>query len=376
MGVPGLACFEEGIDDDQELSHAGGEDDFEGFAMLSQSICEGLDDRVAASGCQSGHVEDGADGFAAAADGAFASVLAAVAIEGRQAHEGGDLLAVELAQLGNVGDEGGGRDSAQSWNGLDELRFFPPVLVGLDELLDRGFDAFDLPLEELEDGLDALPGSLGGGDFEAIGLHGSQVDELSSAGDELLDFGLFFRSFLGGWGLDLLGIEGQDAGIEAVGFGDQAQRPGEITDPFGVDDGHPVAGIEQVRDDLALVATGGFQDDETAGGIGQQLAELLMTGAVVGQGVSLTGGEEVEVERSLGHVDPDPSAIRAIHGDVPFLPMRARGRLVGLAAPATVRAEFQRPATILLCDGVLSAEARTICRRFFRGWLRSQPRNR
>jgi hypothetical protein len=92
--------------------------------------------------------------------------------------------------------------------------------------------------------------------------------------------------------------------------------------------------------------------------------------------VSLTGGEEVEIERRLGHVDSDPSEIRAVHGDVPFLPMRARGRLVGLAAPATVRAGIQRPATIQLCDGVLSTEEQTICRRFFRGWLRSQPRNR
>jgi hypothetical protein len=92
--------------------------------------------------------------------------------------------------------------------------------------------------------------------------------------------------------------------------------------------------------------------------------------------VSLTGGEEMEIERSLGHVDSDPSEIRAVHGDVPFLPMRARGRLAGLAAPATVRARIQRSATILLCDGVVNAQARTIYRRFFRGWLRSQPRNR
>src|SRR6187402_3419840 len=88
------------------------------------------------------------------------------------------------------------------------------------------------------------------------------------------------------------------------------------------------------------------------------------------KGVSLAGGEEVEIERGLGDVDTDPREVRAIHGGVPFLPMRARGRQ-GLAAPATVRAGIQRSATIKLCDGVLSTEARTICRRFFRGWLRS-----
>ena len=60
-----------------------------------------------ACGGEGSHVEDGADGFASAADGAFALMLAAIAIEGSQADEGGDLLAVELSELGDVGHEGG-----------------------------------------------------------------------------------------------------------------------------------------------------------------------------------------------------------------------------------------------------------------------------
>ena len=40
--------------------------------MLSETISEGFDDGVAASGGQGSHVEDGADGFSSAADGAFA----------------------------------------------------------------------------------------------------------------------------------------------------------------------------------------------------------------------------------------------------------------------------------------------------------------
>jgi hypothetical protein len=91
--------------------------------------------------------------------------------------------------------------------------------------------------------------------------------------------------------------------------------------------------------------------------------------------VRLACGEEVEIERRLGDVDADADQIRAVHGDVPFLPMRARGRFGNLAAQATVRASFQRPATIQLCDGVWSAEARSIYRRPLRGWLRSQPRS-
>jgi hypothetical protein len=89
----------------------------------------------------------------------------------------------------------------------------------------------------------------------------------------------------------------------------------------------------------------------------------------------LPGGKNVEIERGLGDVDTDRNLVRAIHGEFPFLPMRARAFLGSATAPATVRACFQRPAAIQLCDGVVSTQARSICRRFFRGWLRSQPRN-
>ncbi len=186
--------------------------------MLSQSIGEGLDDGIAAFGGEGSHVEDGADGFTAAADRAFALVLAAVTIEGGQTDEGGDLLAVEFSQFGHVRDEGGGGDAAQPWDGLNELSLLAPLLVGLDEGLDRRFDAVDLPLQDLEHGLDAFLGGFGGCDFQSIGLHRSEVDELPSAADELLDFGLFFRSFLAGGGLHLLGEQSQHAGVDAVGF--------------------------------------------------------------------------------------------------------------------------------------------------------------
>ena len=231
--------------------------------------------------------------------------------------------------------------------------------------------------EGVEDGLDAFPGGLGVGDVPAIGLLGSEVDELSPASDELLDFGLFFGGFLGGRRLHLFGEESQDAGIDAVGLGDQAQGPGEIADPFGIDDGDVVAGIEEVGDDLALVAAGGFEDDETIGGIGEQLAGAARCPAVVLARVWVCPeGRRWRSSVALATSIPIQAQVRAIHGDVPFLPMRARAAFGAARLRRLFGLDFQRPATILLCDGVLSTEARSICRRLFRGWLRSQPRNR
>src|SRR5439155_27023701 len=127
---------------------------------------------------------------------------------------------------------------------------------------------------------------------------------------------------------------------------------------------------------LALVAAGGFQNDEAGAGRGEQLAELPVSSIRVGQVLSLPGGKDVKIERGLGNVDSDPGLVRAIHGDIPFLPMRARAAFGAAPAQATVRACFQRPAAILLCDGVLSTLTRSICRRPLRVWLRSHTRSR
>ena len=205
--------------------------------MLSKSICKGFNDGIEPFGSERRHVEDGANGFSSAADGAFSLVRAAITIEGSQADEGGDLLAVQFAEFRNIGDHGGGGNRPEAGNRLDELGFIAPVIVGLDEGLDGAFDVVDLPLERIEDGLDTFSGELGFGDLPAIGLLGSEVDELPPAGDELLDFGLFFRSFLDGDGLHLFGEERQDTGIDAIGLGHQAQRPSEVAGPFGIDDG-------------------------------------------------------------------------------------------------------------------------------------------
>jgi len=343
--------------------------------MLSESIREGFDDGVASSGRERGHVKGAADGFSSAGDGAFALVLPAVVVEGSDADEGRDLLPVEGSEFGEIGDEGGGSDSAEPGYGLDEFGFLPPVVVGPDEGFNRLFNVVDLPFQQLEDGLNTFLGGFGPRQFKAIRFHGSEVDELSSSGDELLDFCLFFGHFLDRSGLDLLGEQSQDAGIEAVGLGGQAQGPGKVPDPFGIDDRDAVAGIEEVGHEGAFIAASGFEDDQAALGLREELAKLLEPRGVIGQRVRLACGEEVEIERRLGDVDADADQIRAVHGDVPFLPMRARGRFGNLAAQATVRARFQRPATIQLRDGVWNAKARSICRRPLRGWLRSQARS-
>ena len=89
-------------------------------------------------------------------------------------------------------------------------------------------------------------------------------------------------------------------------------------------------------------------------GIREELLKLFVSRFDVRQSVSLPGREKMEIERCLGHVDSDRNLVRAIHGDIPFLPMRARVAFKTATAQATVRACFQRPTAIQLLSGMLT----------------------
>ena len=69
---------------DEEFAHDGGEGDFGEFLLGQQALVEGFEDGVELSGGECRHVECTADFLAAAADGAFALMLATVIIVGSQ----------------------------------------------------------------------------------------------------------------------------------------------------------------------------------------------------------------------------------------------------------------------------------------------------
>ena len=48
---------------------------------------------------------------------------------------------------------------------------------------------------------------------------------------------------------DLVIAPGNDGSIDAVGFGEDAERLGKVSDLAGIDDGDEVSGIEQIGDE-------------------------------------------------------------------------------------------------------------------------------
>ena len=95
-----MEVFQGGVKVGEEFSGTGDEGDFGGFAIGAQAQVEGLQGRgFFPDGAQGGHVEGAAQLVATALNKAHSAFFPAVFGKGGQATEGGDLFAVQLAEL-------------------------------------------------------------------------------------------------------------------------------------------------------------------------------------------------------------------------------------------------------------------------------------
>jgi hypothetical protein len=177
----------------------------------------------------------------------------------------------------------------------------------------------------------------------------------------------FFRAFLQKMVLGGPREAGQNLRVDAVGFFQPSDGAGVFAGSLRIDQRDGDVGLEQLGGDLTVQSSGGLDEDELNLEIAETGEELCDAVVVVGQREALAGGIEIAVEGGLGHVDADDDGdgrigLRGIvlHGGFPALRMRTTAG--GRVRPA-VRVKYTRPPTILLRDGVLSAEARSICRR-------------
>ena len=205
-----------------------------------------------------GHIQDVAQGGASAADGAFAEVFSGVAVEGRHADQGGELAAVGLAEFVELGDEGRGKDRPDAGDRAEARVEVFHVVIGVDEGGDLLVEAFDLLIQDVQDGIEGFSGGLGGGGLEAVGLVDLGGDELFSAGDQSVEFRLFFGAFDGQTGFGEACEFHEDQGVEGIGFGQDAQGLGEVADFAGVDPGDGQPDVEQGLEKGLFQTAGGL----------------------------------------------------------------------------------------------------------------------
>lgn len=248
--------------------------------MRLEAFGEFSDDRVVRFCREGGHVQSGSHGASSAGDGPLPFELSAVSVERGQSGQGGRLLSIDLSEFGKFGNERGGGDIPDAGHAAQNVGLFPPLVVRFDEGQDFFFKAFDFFVERVDDQLQTAFDRLGMGYGEAVFLGGAEHDQLSPPGDELVEFALFFVDFGEQSRFHLLPEAGNDGGVDAVGFGEDAKSLGEVSDLPRIDDGNEVSRIEQIGNEQSFVSAGGF-DDEAGSGLGQVVEEFLSSFRVV-----------------------------------------------------------------------------------------------
>ena len=321
LGVVGLAGLEDAVNLVEEFAHDGDDDLLGLLAVGEEPLGEGFEQGVVDPRGHGGHEEaapqlggaDLGDGCAGFSGGAAGVVL------GREAGPGGELArVVELARLGEFGEDGLSRDFTDAGDGSDQFaspgkfwdsrgdfRDLHPQCLDLFLLIfndspEGGGDGF--VGASLEGGLEPCCGlservgaAAQGGDlllWKAPGLPGAQVSVLGleEGGDEFGIGGvaLVAPQFLHAEGFDALGIDEVEGGDARVveGFGDQVAV---------------VAGL--LKAGAELRGRGGFQypfEEE-----GDACRGVVETG-----GAWLARGDDVAEEVFLADVDAEEKARR------------------------------------------------------------------
>ena len=103
-GMPLGVVTEHCVEGYNHLAHHGDDDDFGLFASGGETIGEGFESGVVSACAQGCHVKNITHGHATPIDTAVSLKLSAVKVVGRETHQGGDLLAIDLAELRQRGD--------------------------------------------------------------------------------------------------------------------------------------------------------------------------------------------------------------------------------------------------------------------------------
>ena len=225
---------------------------------------EGLEDRVFADGRKASHIEEAAYGGSASRDMALAAVLAAVVIEGCEARKLGNGAAAQGAEFRKEAHESQSRAPIHTADLIEALGFSFELEIGITQGKQLRFEFCDFALEKSNDalGLCAQPAVFDL--MEARFLDGTLGDKslaLCQQSRQAFEV-LGLRDARGG----VIGcsVIGNNAGVEAVGFGENTPGTGKVADLARVDDAYYDVVSVKVIDQGILVSAGGFANDVDA----------------------------------------------------------------------------------------------------------------
>ena len=171
--------------------------------------------------------------------------LATITIERRHTDQRGHLLAIEASQFGQVHQQAGDGHRAYAGHRLQQGGLATKLWLIFHQLADGFFQLTDLFVELFDQVTHIFANDLRERRLQTVLLGRSQLDQLSAAGHQLAQFGLFFRGdFHRPW-VGLLTKAGNHPRVEPIGLGQDPQAAGEVADLAGIDHGHTMTGRHQ-----------------------------------------------------------------------------------------------------------------------------------
>ena len=215
---------------------------------------------------ESSHVERSTDVEAPTLDAPSASSVTGVVGDRRHADQGGNLAAIEFAELGQLGDERGAGDGANALGRAQQHVELAEVFLDMADHL--ALDLVELGLDGQDHGLDART-NLDHGQLHSLAFRQHHRQQLASTRDERSQVALV----LIGHRPDEIGQIvaprqrlaklGQHPSVNRVGLGQSTHRLGEVSRLLRVDDGNRQPhGLKCARQ-RRLIATGGLHHHQS-----------------------------------------------------------------------------------------------------------------
>jgi len=288
------------IHQDDQFPHDGREGDFGGFARRDQPVIKRLEQVIVPAGRQCRHVKSPAHFWASAADGAFAGPLAAVAVVGTEASQGGGLAPVEGSQFGHSGQPHHGGEATHAGDVIEPLHLAGQRRLGLQEGFQESFNFGDLFSHLGQPGGEEFAQIQIGAGVSALGFGDPQFEQLRPPRDQGGHFELDGRAWRRGCRREGLAKGGEPGGVNRIGFGEFSGGAGELADAGRIEDAdRNGSGVER-GGTRPFITAGGFTDDLDAGERSEAFDQLGVARGGVGQIVGFA--LEVKLERGFGNV--------------------------------------------------------------------------
>jgi hypothetical protein len=115
-----------GVENGEQLSHTGSESHLLGFSCVTQALVETANDGITAGPHPGRYVQCGPDMSAAAPHGPFASKRPAIAVQGSDSNECGNLLPTQGPQFGEIHNQRPGEPWPYPWHRAGQIVFLLP----------------------------------------------------------------------------------------------------------------------------------------------------------------------------------------------------------------------------------------------------------